>query len=93
MWEENTEGDFSVDLTIDMVNRRGSLAALALAISEGESNIENIRAQESDRNHFTVDLTLAVKNRKHLALILRKIRKRKDVIRVVRLKPRAETRL
>lgn len=89
MWEENTEGDFSVDLTIDMVNRRGSLAALALAISEGESNIENIRAQESDRHHFTVDLTIAVRNRSHLARILRKIRKRKDVIRVVRLKHRS----
>lgn len=87
VWEDKTEGDFSVDLTIDMVNRRGSLAALALAISEGESNIENIRAQESDRNHFTVDLTLAVRNRVHLARILRKIRKRRDVIRVVRHKP------
>lgn len=73
-----------------MVNRRGSLASLTLAISEAESNIENIRAQESDRHHFHVDITISVRNRSHLARILRKIRKKKDVIRVLRHKPHPE---
>lgn len=86
-WEEHIEGDFSVDLKVDMINRRGSLASLTLAISEAESNIEHIRAQESDRNHFHVDITISVRNRSHLARILRKIRKRRDVIRVLRNKP------
>jgi GTP diphosphokinase / guanosine-3',5'-bis(diphosphate) 3'-diphosphatase len=90
LWEEKIEGDFSVDLKVDLVNRRGSLASLTLAISEAESNIENIRAQESDRHHFHVDVTISVHNRSHLARILRKIRKRKDVIRVLRHKPHAE---
>lgn len=90
LWEENIEGDFSVDLKVDLVNRRGSLASLTLAISEAESNIENIRAQESDRHHFHVDITISVRNRSHLARILRKIRKRKDVIRVLRHKPHPE---
>ncbi len=89
LWEEKIEGDFSVDLKVDLVNRRGSLASLTLAISEAESNIENIRAQESDRHHFHVDITISVRNRSHLARILRKIRKRSDVIRVLRHKPHA----
>lgn len=83
-WENRTEGDFSVDLKVDLANRRGSLASLTSAISEADSNIENIRAQESDRHHFNVDITIAVRNRSHLARILQKIRKRKDVIKVVR---------
>lgn len=91
IWEDNIEGDFPVDLKVDLVNRRGSLAALTMAISEAESNIQNIRAQESDHHHFNVDITIAVRNRSHLARILRKIRKRKDVIRVVRHKPQAES--
>lgn len=91
LWEEKIEGDFSVDVKVDLVNRRGSLASLTLAISEAESNIENIRAQESDRHHFHVDLTISVRNRSHLARILRKIRKRKDVIRVLRKRPHVET--
>ncbi|TAK73084.1 MAG: RelA/SpoT family protein [Gammaproteobacteria bacterium] len=90
LWEEQIEGDFPVELKVDLVNRRGSLASLALAISEGESNIENIRAQESDRHHFHVDITISVRNRSHLARILRKIRMRKDVIRVIRNRPHAE---
>lgn len=87
LWEEKIEGDFYTDLKVDLVNRRGSLASLTLAISEAESNIVNIRAQESDRHHFHVDVTISVRNRRHLARILQKIRKRKDVIRVLRLKP------
>ena len=90
LWEENIEGDFSVDLKADLVNRRGSLASLTLAISEAESNIQHIRAQESDRHHFHVDVTISVHNRSHLARIIRKIRKRKDVIRVLRHKPHPE---
>jgi RelA/SpoT family (p)ppGpp synthetase len=90
LWEDKIEGDFPVDLKVDLINRRGSLASLTLAISEAESNIENIRAQESDRHHFHVDITISVRNRSHLARILRKIRKRKDVIRVLRHKPHPE---
>lgn len=89
-WETSIESDFSVDLKADLINRRGSLAALTLAISEAESNIENIRAHESDRNYFHVDITISVHNRSHLARILRKIRKRKDVIRVNRRRPHAD---
>ncbi len=91
VWEDNVDGDFPVDLKVDLINRRGSLASLTLAISEAESNIQNIRAQESDRHHFNVDITIAVRNRSHLAKILRKVRSRKDVIRVVRQKPQIET--
>jgi RelA/SpoT family (p)ppGpp synthetase len=89
-WENQIEGDFSIDLKVDLINKRGSLASLTLAISESESNIENIRAQESDRHHFNVEITISVRNRLHLARILRKIRKRKEVIRVFRNKPHAD---
>lgn len=85
-WEDHVDGDFSVDLTVDLMNRRGSLAALTLAICEAESNIKNIRAQESDRHHFNAEITISVRDRLHLARILRKIRKRKDVLHIGRHK-------
>lgn len=84
LWEEKIGREFSVDLGVELVNHPGSLASLALAISEAESNIENIRAQEHDQHHFNVDLTISVRNRIHLAKIMRKVRKRKDIIRVIR---------
>jgi guanosine-3',5'-bis(diphosphate) 3'-pyrophosphohydrolase len=85
-WDENTQGDFSVDLKVHLVNRRGSLAALTLAISEADSNIEVIRATDSDKPYFNVEVTISVINRQHLARILRKLRKRKEVLHVVRNK-------
>lgn len=86
-WEEKIQGDFPVDLRVEILNQRGSLAGLALAISDAESNIENINAEEIDGRYFCVNLTLTVHNRAHLAKVLRKIRGAKNVIRVVRQKP------
>jgi guanosine-3',5'-bis(diphosphate) 3'-pyrophosphohydrolase len=89
-WEEKVQGDFPVDLRVEILNQRGSLAGLALAISDAESNIENINAEEIDGRYFCVNLTLTVHNRAHLAKVLRKIRSAKNVIRVVRQRPQVK---
>jgi len=92
-WEENVHGDFPVDLRVDIINQRGSLARLALAISESDSNIENINAEEFDGRYFTASMTITVHNRVHLARVLRKIRRAKNVIRIIRHKPQAKKRI
>ncbi len=86
-WENKIQTDFPVDLGVDIVNQRGSLASLALTISEADSNIVNIKAEEFDERDFSVLLTVTVRDRVHLARVLKKIRNNKHVIRVVRLKP------
>lgn len=88
-WEKKVHGDFPVDLGVDLINRRGSLASLALSISEADSNIVNINF---DERSFFVNLTITVRDRTHLARILRKVRNNKNVIRVVRNKPRVVSR-
>lgn len=85
-WESKVHGDFPVDLGIDIINQRGTLASLAIAISEADSNIANINAEEFGKHEFTVNLTITVHDRIHLAKVLRKIRKNKNVIRVLRKK-------
>lgn len=92
-WEDKVHGDFAVDLRVDILNQRGSLASLALAISEAESNIEQINAEEFDGRYFSVNLTITTHDRKHLAKILKKIRKNSNVIRVIRHKPQYKKRL
>lgn len=86
-WEENIQGEFAVDLYVEILNQRGSLAALALAISNAESNIENINVEEFDGRYFVVRLTITVHNRNHLARVLRKIRNTQNVMRVMRNRP------
>lgn len=83
-WEDKVHGDFPVDLRVDILNQRGSLAALALAISASDSNIENINAEEFDGRYFSVKITVSVRDRIHLAKVLRKIRNANNVIRVLR---------
>ncbi len=91
-WEEKVYGDFPVDLRVDILNQRGSLASLALAISESESNIEQINAEEFDGRYFSVHVTLTTHSRQHLARVLRNIRKSKNVIRAARLKRQLKKR-
>lgn len=92
-WEDKVHGDFSVDLQIDILNQRGSLAGLALVIAESESNIESINAEEFDGRYFTVHITITTHDRVHLARILRKIRSAKNVIRVIRQKPHIKKKI
>jgi guanosine-3',5'-bis(diphosphate) 3'-pyrophosphohydrolase len=92
-WEKKLQGDFPIDLSINILNQRGSLASLALTISEAESNIANINAEEFDGRYFTVNLTITVRDRMHLARVLRKIRNNKNATRVIRQKPNLKKRL
>lgn len=87
-WEKNVQGDFPIDLSVSIANQRGSLASLALTISENDSNISNINVEEFDGRYFAVNLTITARNRIHLARILRKIRNNKNIVRVMRQKPK-----
>ncbi len=87
-WEKNVQGDFPIDLSVSISNQRGSLASLALTISETDSNISNINVEEFDGRYFAVNLTITARDRIHLARILRKIRNNKNIVRVMRQKPK-----
>ena len=85
-WEENIKRDFSVDVTIHTINRRGVLANLAMAIADAEANIEDITVEEGDGRYSIVHLTLSVRDRLHLAGTMRRIRVVKDVSKIIRKK-------
>lgn len=85
-WDENVQGEFWVDITVDVANQRGVLAALATAISEAESNIGNINVDPRDGRHNAVTFSISVLNRTHLAKIMRRLRTNKVVMRLYRKK-------
>lgn len=86
-WEKKVHGDFPVDIRVDILNIRGSLASLALTISEADSNIINIKAEQFDAHEVSSHMSITVHDRLHLAKVLRKIRNNKNVIHVKRIKP------
>jgi len=83
-WEQGVVGDFPVDLRVEVVNQRGVLATVAAAIAGTEANIDNISMAERDGIHSTIDLTVTVRNRQHLARIMRRIRAIESVVRLNR---------
>lgn len=85
-WDEDVKGEFWVDITVDVANQRGVLAALATAISEAESNIGNISVDPRDGRHNAVTFSISVHNRTHLARVMRRLRSNKVVMRLYRKK-------
>ncbi|WP_025385225.1 bifunctional GTP diphosphokinase/guanosine-3',5'-bis pyrophosphate 3'-pyrophosphohydrolase [Legionella oakridgensis] len=85
-WDEEVQGEFWVDITVEVENQRGVLAALATAISEAESNIGNINVDPRDGRHNAVTFSLSVQNRTHLARVMRRLRANNVVMRLYRNK-------
>ncbi len=74
-WDRQVHGDFKVELRIEVVNRTGVLASVAAAIAEADSNIENVEYIERDLSAATLLFMIEVKNRKHLADVMRRVRR------------------
>lgn len=85
-WSDEVSGEFPTELRIELLNQRGTLATVASTISSMESNIENITVVGQD-DRVSIDLiTLTVKDRVHLANIIRKLKKLFIVLKITRVK-------
>jgi RelA/SpoT family (p)ppGpp synthetase len=85
-WEENSQGNYPVEVRVDTANQRGVLATVASAIAELESNIENVTIEERDGRYSSMMFTVSVKDRVHLAQIMRRVRAIDSVVRISRAK-------
>lgn len=85
-WDDHVEGEFWVDITVDVANERGVLAALATVISQADSNIGNINVDPRDGRHNAVTFSISVLDRNHLARVMRRLRANKVVLRLYRKK-------
>lgn len=83
-WADIIEGEFQVELRIDISNTRGALASIATVIAEASSNIAGVHLEERDAHHSAVHFVIMVKDRKHLARIIRRLRNSDVVIRMSR---------
>jgi len=85
VWADNIEGDFLAELRVKGENRRGVLASIAAEISGAESSIENVQmAEKVDSRASDMRFLITVKNRVHLARIMRRLRGLPVVARVMR---------
>ena len=84
-WADDVSGEFSTAIRVDAGNQRGMLATIAALIAEEGSNIEDVRSEERDGLSTSLRFVVTVKGRKHLAAILRRLKRVPFVLRISRV--------
>jgi len=84
-WGSNIESEFSVALRVVVEHRKGVLATIASAISDSEANIEHVTTTDLEDHLSSLDFILSVRNRRHLADIIRNLRSHDIVATLARL--------
>ena len=83
-WEAGVDGEFPVGIRVDMANRKGVLATVAAAIAEMGANIDNVNIEHRDGLASSLNFVIEVRDRVHLARIMRRIRGIGEVSRIMR---------
>jgi len=83
-WEDDVDGEFPVEIWVDVINQRGVLARLAGIIADSDSDIINTLIEERDGRVNTIQFILGVRDRGHLAQLMRRLRVNKSVIKISR---------
>ncbi len=83
-WEKNIDREFSVEILVEVVNQTGVLADIAARIADTGSNIEQVGVDERHEELADLSFSILVKDRTHLAQVIRGIRSMPVVKRVNR---------
>jgi len=84
-WDREVTGDFPTAMRIELDNRPGALAQVAAAIAEAGSNIDRLEYIERDTNISAIRFQIEVRDRKHLAEVIRRVHRLKVVLGVQRI--------
>ena len=83
-WEQDIDREFTSQIQIDTQNKPGVLAEVAATIADSGSNIEQVEVLGRHEDCSMLSFLLQVRDRKHLADIMRNVRKMPNVVRVNR---------
>ena len=74
-WDRDVSGDFHSALMVEVENRPGVLAQVAAAIAQADSNIDGVEYLERDSNIASIRFAIEVRDRRHIADVIRKVRR------------------
>jgi GTP diphosphokinase / guanosine-3',5'-bis(diphosphate) 3'-diphosphatase len=84
-WEADIDREFQVMIRLNSSNQRGVLANVAATIADAGANIEKVEMMERDDRYADQRFIIDVKDRIHLADVIRKIRAIKSVSQITRV--------
>ena len=85
-WDKTGDKQFLCDIRVFIVNKQGMLAKLTTVIAGLDSNIQDLATDDRDTGDYVIKITMSVRDRIHLANVMRKIRVTPDVLKVYRRK-------
>jgi (p)ppGpp synthase/HD superfamily hydrolase len=83
-WQQTAGRHFQSEIRIHVTNRMGVLAALSAALASTQTNISQVQVEQRDEQSSVISFVLDVRDREHLASVIRVVRRMDDVERVVR---------
>ncbi len=83
-WEKDLDRDFLTQIQVDSESKTGVLAEVAATIADSDSNIEQVAVLGRHEDCSMLSFLLTVRDRAHLAKIMRNVRNMPDVMRVSR---------
>jgi (p)ppGpp synthase/HD superfamily hydrolase len=83
-WAEEPVGLYAANMDVRARNERGVLGYVAVAVAEAESNILSVNIDDEDTREVTIHFKIQVHDRRHLARVVRTLRRIDQVTRVAR---------
>jgi len=83
-WARDVQGVFDSGVRVLVADRRGLLAELATAIGNADANIDTVSMERPDGGDVAMFFGVQVRDRRHLAHMMRALRRVPDVRRVQR---------
>ena len=85
-WDDDLNGEFYTALKILVEAETGIIANIASAVSEADAAIDRINREERDAKTSVIVLEVGVRDRQHLANVVRQIRRIKPVMKISRIR-------
>ena len=83
-WEKHIDKEFPTYIGMNAINQRGVLATVATTIADQEANIINVNIKDKDDRHTKLEFVIGVRDRQHLANVMRSIRLLKHISNISR---------
>ncbi|WP_321277518.1 bifunctional (p)ppGpp synthetase/guanosine-3',5'-bis(diphosphate) 3'-pyrophosphohydrolase [Thiomicrorhabdus indica] len=84
-WAEDVQGSFLTELQLEVKNVRGSLATIASEIASTQTDIDSVTSEDKDDQYSLMNFILHVRDRNHLAHIIKALKKNKLVEKIQRM--------
>jgi len=83
-WAAEVAGEYQAEIGINAKNLRGGLARMASAIAELGADIDDVRFDDRDHNVTIITFLVRVRDRVHLAHVMRRLKREPGILKVWR---------